>query len=163
MSGIGPSISLLHQLTISKQPKSPNNPNPFKQKLHINLHSNSKYQATTAEDFIAKSKSHCYTPQLLTKATSTPWWYFTSNIKYPYLYKRMDWLQKALMLHKRSKTIWKKSFFPISNFDLKLGCRYCNGGWHWAFGERDLLFGYWDMSNLLNFFWQLRLWDGGTV
>ena len=38
---------------------------------------------------------------------------------------------------KDPKLYERNHFFPISNFDLKLGCRYCNGGWHWGFGERD--------------------------
>ena len=52
-------VVLVHLLAFFTNSQSPNIPNPFKQKLHTNLHSNSKYQSTTTEDFIAKSKSHC--------------------------------------------------------------------------------------------------------
>ena len=69
------------------------NPNP-NYNLHTSLHNNINYEATTAIDFITKSKSHCRIPQLLTKATPTLWWSSTSNIKNSDLYKIMDWLQK---------------------------------------------------------------------
>ena len=101
-------ITHKHQLTICFT----NYTYPNLQKTQISLtktsklaYTNSKYQATTATNFIAKSKSHFQMRQLLTRAMSTSWWSSTSNIKDPYLYKWMDWLQKAPILHKRSKSI----------------------------------------------------------